>query len=116
MSGRLKANIIMTYCVCLYYGILFYFTKDPRLNFVVNIIIAFLVTQFTVIYASNAGKPIPSMSVWLVLATWSISMHFIFLRCKGFKGLLVSLSYLVSLSVVSAIPYIILSLIFYHDR
>lgn len=112
MGSKLKVNLIVTFCVCAVGGIMSLFVpKHSPWFYMVGFVLAFCATQFIVIYSLNAGRPVPSWSKWLVFLTWWFSMHFIFMYCKGFKGLLASISYLVFVFAAMVIPAVLLGLV-----
>lgn len=112
MSGLLKANIIVTYCASFAWGIGYYFVEDPRMDIMVSLLAGVLITQFVAMHASNANKPIPSWSKWVIFFSWPISMHVVLLYCKGFKGLMISLGHLSLYIIMPMISFFAMSLIF----
>ena len=114
MSSKLKVNIIMFYCASFIWGAATYFNfnEDSRLNFIFSLIVGILAVQFTVLHASNAGRPIPPWSKWIVFFTWLLSIHVILLYCKGFKGLATSLSHMAIFFVAYLASYFMMSMLF----
>lgn len=90
-TASLKTNVVLFYALALAFGI---YQRNPTsgiVDLIVPWVFAGLATRFTVIMCSNANKPLPTSSLWLVFLFWPLVVPLILFNARGFRGLGIAL-------------------------